>query len=128
MAASVPAQPAAYVRVARAGSEHDLAIQRQQREILSAAAARGWPEPTLYTDAGVPARQRPGPALTCLADAITKGQHDAVLTCDAARISRNPAHVEAFARHCASNGTAVEFLHGGSLDPDTLNLHTGITG
>ncbi len=128
MTAPVPAWPAAYIRVASAGTEHDLTVQHQQHAALRAAAERGWPPSALYTDAGVSGWQRPGPALTRLSDAISSSQHDAVITQDAARISRNPAHVEAFARHCADRGAALEFLHGGTLDPGTLALHSDITG
>jgi hypothetical protein len=60
---STPRRPAAYLRSATATSADDQAIQRQRREVLSDAAALGWPAPTIYTDTGTPGWDRPGSAL-----------------------------------------------------------------
>ncbi|HEX4062056.1 MAG TPA: recombinase family protein, partial [Streptosporangiaceae bacterium] len=83
---ATPHQPAAYLR-ARATSPDDLAIQRQRHAVLSAAAALGWPAPTVYTDTGTTGPDRPGSALATLESHLRTGHHDAVITADLARIS-----------------------------------------
>lgn len=127
MTAPLPTRPTAYVRVAQASGQDDITVHRQQGAVLRAAAGHDWPEPMLYTDTGVPGWNRPGSALARLTDAITTGQHDAVITQDAARISRTPAHFTAFAALCAAHGTALELVYTGPVDPQAIIYHTGIT-
>jgi len=67
---SSPRQPAAYLRSATATSADDLAIAQQRREVLSAVAALGWSEPTVYTATGTLGWNRLGSALAALASHV----------------------------------------------------------
>jgi DNA invertase Pin-like site-specific DNA recombinase len=118
-----PRRPAAYLRVAaRASTAGDVCIEQQRHAVLSAAAALGWPEPTVYTDAGTPGWHRPGPHLASLAAAISAGRHDAVITYDLARISRDAAGVADFHALCTSHGTTLHTLTNGPVTAATLPI------
>jgi DNA invertase Pin-like site-specific DNA recombinase len=116
---STPHQPAAYLRSAAATSADDQVIARQRHEVLSAAAALGWPEPVIYTDTGRAGWNRPGSAL---ATHIRDGQHDAVITFDVARISRSLSEAAAFTSLCASHGGTLHTLNHGPITPATLPI------
>jgi DNA invertase Pin-like site-specific DNA recombinase len=121
--AAAPRRPAAYLRVAaRAITAADMCIERQRHEVLSAAAGLGWPEPTVYTDAGTPGGDRPGPHLASLAAAISAGRHDAVITYDPARISRDAAGLADFHALCASHGTTLHTVTDGPITAVTLPI------
>jgi DNA invertase Pin-like site-specific DNA recombinase len=121
--AATPRRPAAYLRVAaRATTAGDMCIERQRHEVLSAAAALGWPEPTVYTDAGTPGGDRPGPHLASLAAAIRAGRHDAVITYDTARISRHAAGLAGFHALCASHGTTLHTVTDGPVTAGILPI------
>jgi Resolvase, N terminal domain len=104
---AAPAQPAAYIRVARAGGPDDLAVQRQQDAMLRAAARLGWPAPAVYTDTGTAGWNQPGSALAVLADDIRAGRRDAVIALDLAAISRATSDVRAFLDLCARHGVGL---------------------
>jgi DNA invertase Pin-like site-specific DNA recombinase len=123
---ATPAQPAAYIRVASAGSPDDLPVQQQRHTVLSAAAALGWPAPTVYTDTGTPGWDRHGSALATLAGHIRAGQHDAVITADLARISRTPGDLAAFHALCHEHGVTWHTLTGGPVTPGSLAILGGI--
>jgi DNA invertase Pin-like site-specific DNA recombinase len=127
MTTTVPAEAAAYVRVARADSPQDPVIERQQAAVLRAAAALGWPVPVLYTDTGRTGWNRPGSALDTLTVDIAAGRRDGVITADIARISRTASHVTAFAELCASHGVALHTLTDGSTGPATAAFTTSIS-
>ena len=118
---ATPARPAAYIRVASAGSPDDPAVQQQRQRVLSAAAELGWPEPAVYTDTGT-GWHRTGPALATLAGHIQAGHHDAVITCDLARISRDVAGVAAFHDLCTSHATTLHTVTDGPVTADTLPI------
>jgi DNA invertase Pin-like site-specific DNA recombinase len=92
--------------------------------VLSAAAALGWPAPTVYTDTGTTGPDRPGSALATLASHIRAGHHDAVITADLARISRTPSQAAAFAGLCASHVVTLHTLDHGPITPAVLSLLT----
>jgi len=115
-----PARPAGYVRVAATGPD-DLAVARQRQAVQDYAHRQGWPEPAIYTDTG-PAC---GPQHAALTQAISAGQHDAVILTDLARISRDPSQAEAFTHHCLTHGTQIHLTTGHSIsDQHTATLHT----
>lgn len=127
MTSTVPARPAAYVRVARAGSPDDQVVQQQQATVLRSAAALGWPAPAVYADTGPTGWDRPGFALATLTSDIQAGRCDAVIIADLARISRTTGHVAAFVALCASHGVSVHTLTDGLIDPATAALIAGIS-
>jgi DNA invertase Pin-like site-specific DNA recombinase len=126
-ASTPPAHPAAYLRVAARLSTRDgLSIVRQQDMVLSAAAALGWPAPVVCTDVGTPGWNRPGPGLASLAVAIRAGRHDAVITCDLAWISRDPAGLAAFHALCSSHATTLHTVTDGPAPAATLPILASI--
>jgi hypothetical protein len=107
---TTPGRPAAYVRdtvAARAALQRDT--------VLAAAAARGWPEPAIYTDVGAAAARHTGPALAQLGRDIAAGRRDGVIVLDQSRISSIPAGVEAFLSQCARHRAIVETVTGPPL-------------
>jgi hypothetical protein len=112
VAVTTPGRPAAYVRdtiAARAALQRDT--------VLAAAAARGWPEPAIYTDVGAAAARHTGPALAQLSRDIAAGRRDGLIVLDRSRISSIPAGVEAFLSHCARHGAFVETVTGPPVNP-----------
>jgi DNA invertase Pin-like site-specific DNA recombinase len=108
---TAPDAPAAYIRAAAARSTDDPAIARQRYDVLAAARALGWPEPTVYTDAGSAVSAGPS-RFTALAVAIIEGRHDAVIMTDLARISRNSGDAVAFAGLCDQHGAVLQLTSG----------------
>jgi DNA invertase Pin-like site-specific DNA recombinase len=123
---AIPARPAAYIRVAAAATTaDDPRMTRQQHDVTAAARALGWPEPAVYADTGTAAR--PGSQYAALADAITAGQHDAVIITDPTRISRDPAQLRAFTDQCAARSVPVYLADGQQLTPALDTLYTRLT-
>jgi DNA invertase Pin-like site-specific DNA recombinase len=127
MTSTVPARPAAYVRVTRADSLDDQVVQQQHATVLRAAATLGWPEPAVYADIGTTGYNPPGSALATLTDDIQAGRRDAVITADLARISRTTSHLGGFTALCASHGVTLHTLGQGPIDPATAALIAGIS-
>jgi hypothetical protein len=99
---TVPARPAAYVRVADAAAADDPDVTQQRELVVGAARGLGWPAPAVYADAGPPGGQ-----YAALAEAITAGRHDAVIVARAGAIGDDLAQIEAFDLHCRRHGVRL---------------------
>jgi DNA invertase Pin-like site-specific DNA recombinase len=113
---SLPARPAAYIRVVGARNASDPHVQDQVRAVLAAAAQRGWPQPVVYTEIGLPGWPWPGSVLARLAGYLASGRHDAIIVANLSRISRDPAEVLAFAVRCDRCRVSLEAVEEGRVD------------
>jgi hypothetical protein len=102
----IPADPAAYVRVADATSAGDPNVVAQLDLTLGWIRDMGWPAPTAYTDAGEPGRQ-----LAALMDAISSGHHDAVFALHPITIG-DLAQIQALDLLCRQHAVRLLFRRG----------------
>jgi DNA invertase Pin-like site-specific DNA recombinase len=112
----LPERPAAYVRVVGARNARDPHVRDQLQAVLAAARQRGWPQPAVYTEIGLPGWHRPGSVLGRLAGYLASGRHDAIIVRDLSRISRDPADVLAFTVHCGRSNVTLEAVEEGRVD------------
>jgi hypothetical protein len=102
----VPAQPAAYVRVADATSPSDPEVIDSRDSTLRWIQDMGWPAPAVYADAG-----EPGSQLTALMEAISSGRHDAVFAIHPITIG-DLAQIEALDLLCRKHAVRLLFRRG----------------
>lgn len=93
-----PAHPALYVRISDDREGESKGVNRQIKDGLALAAARGWPEPTIYNDNDKSAWKRTvvrDDFRRLLAD-IAEGTVDALIVYDSDRFYRQPRELEEF--------------------------------
>ena len=123
---SVPARPAAYIRVEDATTTDDLDMIMQRDLVTAVAHDLGWPVPTLYADAGQAGQ--PGSRYAALVEAIAAGRHDAVIVDCPGVIGPDLGQIEAFDRHCRQHGARLCGHYGWPVAGDTLALFGVIRG
>jgi len=101
---TIPARPAAYVRDPHSTLADDDMTAERAMVISLAQDELGWPEPTVYAEAG-----RPGSQLADLAEAITAGRHDGVFATQPSQLGDDLAQIEAFDRLCRQHGVRLRF-------------------
>lgn len=85
-------RPCGYLRVSSESQVENLSLATQERLILAHCEREGWPEPTLYIDAGKSAYNddiQKRPRLAALVAAVQAGEHDTVVVYDLDRLARN---------------------------------------
>src|SRR5258708_35875451 len=83
---TVPARPAAYIRVEDAAFAGDMTWRRDQ--VIGAARDLGWPVPAVYADVG-----EPGSGYAALVEAVAAGRHDRVIGDCPASVGADRGHV-----------------------------------
>ena len=90
---------AIYTRVSDDRDGHALAVQRQERELREACAAKGLEVVAVYSDNDISASrysQKARPGYEALLEAMKAGEVDAVAVWDIDRLCRRPSQQEAF--------------------------------
>jgi DNA invertase Pin-like site-specific DNA recombinase len=88
----------------RASSSNDAAIAYQRSRCTAYAEARGWRILDVVVDNGIGGGTKEPAGLEVLRVRIARGEAQAVIATDLARISRDPDRVRAFARFCRQHG------------------------
>jgi hypothetical protein len=119
---TVPARPAAYVRVEDATSADDPDLTMQRDLVTRAARELAWPVPAVYADAG-----QPGSRYAELVEAVAAGRHDAVIV-EYPGVIGHLGQIEAFDRHCRQHGARLYAHYGWPVSDDTRGLFGVIYG
>lgn len=112
---TVPAWPAACIRVEDAAFADDMTWRRDQ--LIGAARDLGWPVPAVYVDVG-----QPGSGYAALAEAVAAGRHDGVIVDYPGVIGHDLGQIEAFDRHCRQHGARLCGRYGWPAYDDTGGL------
>jgi hypothetical protein len=118
---TVPALPAAYIRVEDAAFAGDMTWRCDQ--VIGAAGELGWPVPAVYADVG-----EPGSGYAALVEAVADGRHDGVIVDYPGVIAHDLGQIEAFDRHCRQHGARLCGRYGWTIYDDTSGLFAVIWG
>src|SRR5258708_34788444 len=112
---TVPARPAAYIRVEDAAFADDMTWRRDL--VTGAAGDLGGPVPAVCADVG-----QPGSGYAALVEAVAAGRHDGVIVDYAGVIGHDLGQIEAFDRHCRQHGARLCGRYGWPVYDDTGGL------
>lgn len=106
----VVSRVAAYLRVStEEQAESGLGLGDQRHRVLGMAAAKGWPEPVVYEDAGISGTKDTDkrPALLNLVEAVKRREVDAVIVLSLDRLGRRTRLVLDLVELLTSHGAAL---------------------